>query len=340
MGAGTLNVATMNVGLINTASGDTGSFVYVITNTALLSITNGGTATITNLNVALNSYTGNMGSAPTGSVLSATVSLNGGSTLNATTIQKGTISAPAIGVLTVTSQLLWGDGTIGNIPGGNLTINSVTFAMSGSGNTHKFNISSGQSGLINAWITGTGTITDVGAGALNLTGQNSFTGSLIMASTNTLTITGVNTYSGSTTISNGVLALSGAGSISSPTINISSNAVFDASALGTYNMAANQSIVGNGSVTGSISAPLTAQIIPGAAGVAGTLAFSNDLALNGHSLTFDLSTNPASGNDQINVSGTFAINANTTIVVNQMAGSLGVGTYTLDELWRDKYQLV
>ena len=30
MGAGTLNVATMNVGLINTASGDTGSFVYVI----------------------------------------------------------------------------------------------------------------------------------------------------------------------------------------------------------------------------------------------------------------------------------------------------------------------
>ena len=329
MGAGTLNVATMNIGLINAAVGDAGSFAYIITNTALLSITNGGTANITNLNVALNSYAGNLGNAPTGSVLSATVNLNGGSTLNATTIQKGTIATQAAGVLTVTSLLSWGDGTIGNIPGGNLTINTVSFVMSGSGNTHKFNISSGQSGSINAWITGTGTITDVGAGALNLTGQNSFTGSLIMASTNTLTITGVNTYSGSTTISNGVLALSGAGSISSPTINISSNAVFDASALGTYNMAANQSIVGNGSVTGSISAPLTAQIIPGAAGVAGTLAFSNDLALNGHSLTFDLSTNPASGNDQINVSGTFAINANTTIVVNQMAGSLGVGTYTL-----------
>jgi autotransporter-associated beta strand protein len=46
-------------------------------------------------------------------------------------------------------------------------------------------------------------------------------------------------------------------------------------------------------------------------------------------LTFDLSANPASGNDVITVTGTLANNGTVLISLSQLAGSLGVGTYTL-----------
>ncbi len=328
MGAGTLTASSMTICVINNSSSGAGTFVYNATNTGLFSITNGGTANITNLTLANNNFT-NFSSA---SLLSATARLDNGSTLNATTIQKGTIVTPNIGALTVISQLVWGDGTIGNIPGGNLTINTVNFVLSGSGNNHKFNISSGQSANINAWISGTGTITDIGAGALNLNGQNSFTGSLIMASTNTLTMNNVNTYTGSTIISNGTVVLTGSGSITSPTINIASNAVFDVSTLssGVFTMVSGQSLVGSGVVNGNVEAASGSKILPGGAGVAGTLTITNNLTLDaGGSLTFDVGATPGSAGDLLNITNTVTLNGTPTIIINPLAGTPAPGTYTL-----------
>jgi len=324
MGAGTLTASTLTMGVINNAAGDSGSYTYNITNNSLFSITNGGTATITNVTLANNNYTGNLTAT---AKLAATISLTNGATLNATTIQEGSIATPNQGALNVIPQIAWGDGTIGNTPGANLTVSGVNVVLAGAATSHKLNIGSGQTGTINSVISGTGTLTDIGAGVVTLAGNNTFNGSLVMASTNTLTLSGANTYTGSTIVSNGTLFLTG--SLTSPTINVASNAVFDVSSLGTLTLNSGQSIIGNGSVNGSVNVSTGSSIIPGGTGVAGTLTFSNNVTLNGQTVTFDLANTTAGPNDQINVGGTLTLNANTTLFINELNGSLGVGTYTL-----------
>ena len=57
----------------------------------------------------------------------------------------------------------------------------------------------------------------------------------------------VNTYGGGTTISNGMLALSGSGSIdSSASLNIAAGATFDVSALGSYALSTNKTLIAGG----------------------------------------------------------------------------------------------
>jgi autotransporter-associated beta strand protein len=337
MGAGTLTASSLTLGTFNNVANVTN---YTATITSLFSITNGGTASITNLTLLNNNLTNTAGGAD---ILTnnATVSLTNGATLNLTAVQLGNALSPA----TTSAVLSWGDGTVGNIPGGNLTVNGVSVVLAGASTTHNVNITSGQTGLINSWISGTGTLTDVGPGALTLGGNNSFNGSLVMAGTNTLTLTKTNTYTGSTLINSGTLILGANGAISnSSTINVASNAVFDVSAVtGGFSLGSSQGISGNGGVNGSAMAASGAQIIPGGPGVAGTLTFSNNLTLNGQFITFDLSPNPASGNDLVNVGGTVTLNANLTIAVNQLSGPLSAGTYTLmtySSLVTNTYNLV
>ena len=328
MGAGTFTAANVTLGVINAAAGDNGSYTYNLTNNSVLSFANGSVANITNLTLANNNYAGNF---TTSSKLSAIVSLTNGAILNAATIQEGTITAPNQGTLNVIPELLFGDGTLGNLPGANLTVNGVFFVLANTNNNHNVNISAGQTGQINAWISGNGSLSDVGAGALILNGQNSFNGALIMASTNTLTLSAANTYTGNTVISNGTLAISGSGSLTSPNIIVQSNAVFDVSAVAPFTLGANtnQNLVGNGSVNGSLMVNAGSQIIPGGTSVAGTLTFSNDLTLNGQSITFDLSSSPTGNNDLINLGGTLNLNGNVTIWINMLNNSLSSGTYTL-----------
>ena len=322
MGAGTLTASNLTLGNINNAVNATN---YTITVASLFSVANGGTANITNLTLQNN----NLVATATGTdnlTNNATLSLTNGANVNLTTVQLGNAVSPASG----NAQILWGDGTIGNLPGGNLTVNGAAVVLAGAANAHNFSISAGQSGIINSWISGSGSLTDVGNGALTLAGQNSFAGSLILVSTNTLTLSRSNSYSGNTIISNGTLILTASGSITSPNISIASNAVFDVSAYGgSFALGSSQTIIGNGSVNGGVTANSGAQIFPGGIGAAGTLTFSNDLTLNGQFITFDLSHDPASGNDLLNVGGTVLLNANTEIAVNQLSGALSAGTYTL-----------
>ena len=209
MGAGTLTASSITLGVINNASGDAGGFYNTLTKTSLFSLTNGGTVTATNLTLAVNNFTGNFN--PTLSPkIAATVSVAGGATLYSANIQEGSIAAPNEGTLTVIPVLQWGNGTLGNIPGGGLVVNGVDVVLAGAATV---NISSGQTGQINSWISGTGSLTDVGAGSVVvLGGQNSSqTDRIIMASTNSLTLNNPNTYTGNTVISNGTLFVTGSG---------------------------------------------------------------------------------------------------------------------------------
>ena len=300
MGAGTLTATSLTVGQI----GGSSTNVYTLTNTAVFSITNGGTANITTLTLASNAYTGNLGGS---SILSGLAILTNGATLNAAAIQEGGIATPASGTLTVVAQMLWGDGTLGNLGAGNLTVNGISIALAGSANNHFINISAGQTGTINSWISGTGTLTDTGAGAVTLHGNNSFTGGLVMNSTNTLTLAGTNTYTGNTLINAGTLAVSGIGTIStSPLISVAGNAIFNvAGAASPFTLGSGQTLSNNAAATATLNGNLNAG--------AGTLSASWNSGTPAFTVT----------------NGTLTLSNATTVKVNNTGSTLAPGTYGL-----------
>jgi autotransporter-associated beta strand protein len=182
-----------------------------------------------------------------------------------------------------------------------------------------------------SFLNGTGGTVEGGSGTPTLTvGQgdvtSSFSGviqntsgtlSLTKNGTGTQTLGGVNTYSGVTTISGGILALSGVGSIgNSPLIDLKANATLDVSAVtGTCVLGAAQTLKGSGTVVGGVTA--NGQITPGA-GI-GTLTFSVPPTLNG-TIVMELNTTQSPSNDVINVtSGTLA--AGGTLIVTNLPGS-------------------
>src|SRR5207249_3586495 len=82
-------------------------------------------------------------------------------------------------------------------------------------------------------------------------------GSLTKTGSGTQTLTGANTYTGNTTINAGTLALSGSGSIANtPTISVASVATLDVTGRsdGTLNLGSAQTLKGNGTVVGVVSA--------------------------------------------------------------------------------------
>lgn len=133
-----------------------------------------------------------------------------------------------------------------------------------------------QVGDNNASTAFAGTIANGGGGSAALV-------SLLKAGTGTLTLEGTNTYGGETTISNGVLALSGYGAIrSTPTITLLSGAVLDASGRtdGALVLNSGQTLLGEGEVRGSVNIRSNATVSPGpSAGVIGKLTITNALTL-------------------------------------------------------------
>ena len=147
-----------------------------------------------------------------------------------------------------------------------------------------------------------------------------------------LTLNGQNSYGGNLFISNGKLALSGAGSTFSGAQIVLSNsaAALDISGMGGISLGAGQNLSGYGTVTGSVAAA-NCPISPGAFGTAGTLSFRNNLTLNGNVTNhFDLGIDPNSaGNDLITVAGVLNINGTNVIDVAPLGASLSAGTYKL-----------
>ncbi|HTL73104.1 MAG TPA: autotransporter-associated beta strand repeat-containing protein [bacterium] len=142
-------------------------------------------------------------------------------------------------------------------------------------------------------------------------------------STNKLTLTAAEAYTGSTIINGGALALSGSGNIGSSTnITVASGGTFDVSGV-SFTLSGSQTLAGSGVVTGAVTtASSGSAILPGGAGIVGTLSFSNNVNLgSGASPVFDLSTSSSSGNDKIVVAGNLTANSSDTIHVNALSGS-------------------
>jgi autotransporter-associated beta strand protein len=175
-------------------------------------------------------------------------------------------------------------------------------------------------------------ITDNGALLFNRSDNVSFagpiggTGALTKQGAGKLTLGGTNTYQGATTITAGTLALGSAASVSnSVSIAVGAGATFDVSALSGFALnggTVNQTISGNGVVTGSVTTVAGTTLVPGTS--IGTLSFSNNLTLNGGSFRFEVSTN---GYDVIAVAGDLTLSSG-TIQLTTLT-TLTNGTYRL-----------
>lgn len=155
-------------------------------------------------------------------------------------------------------------------------------------------------------------------GALNTdsTFAGSFAGNarLIKTGSGILTLTGHSSHTGNTDVNAGALALLGSFGTSSVSI------------------AANATLSGTGTMAGSLTTAAGAIISPGAENgrAAGTLTAAS-LNLSSPVLAFDLSNNPNSGNDRLQVAngGTIQLTGNVQFVFQLTHGSLSPGTYEL-----------
>ena len=153
---------------------------------------------------------------------------------------------------------------------------------------------------------------------------------LTKAGAGTWTLIAANLYTGTTAIQAGTLKLgAAAGFAGSPRIDLSTGATLDVSAVPGFALAANQTLSGSGAVLGSVADAAGAVITPGG-GAVGTLAFANNLALNGDGrVQIQLgAANTVGGglNDLITVGGNLALGGSTTIEVIP-TGALLSGTY-------------
>lgn len=158
-------------------------------------------------------------------------------------------------------------------------------------------------------------------GTLNATSNN-----LVKVGTGTFTLSGPNSFTGTTTVSNGVLALTGSSSLDSNSgISVNSGGTLDVSGIngGVLNLGkiANQTLSGGGTILGSVNATGNgiATINPGDS--IGTLTINNALTLAGNSvLTMELNrTNAGATSDEI-VAG--SITANGTLDVTNLGPNL------------------
>lgn len=185
-----------------------------------------------------------------------------------------------------------------------------------------FNLGSltGASGTTLSGASSTTTVTTYTIGALgtSTTFDGRFTNggqgatAITKIGSGTLTLKGNSTHTGSTVINAGEVAL--LGSFGSSPVSI----------------AAGATLTGTGSLGGSLSVSAGAILSPGAdnGDAAGTLT-ANSLTLTAPTLRFDLSSNPSSGNDRIQVNGALNLSGNQSFIFNLTNGILAPGTYEL-----------
>lgn len=149
---------------------------------------------------------------------------------------------------------------------------------------------------------------------------------VLKVGTGRLTLTGTSTHTGSTTVSNGVLALSFNGSTdgsidSSTNINVVAGSVLDVTGRsdGTLQLGGSQTLMGGGTVRGSLNA--TGTVSPGAS--VGTLTVTNAVTLNGTTLMELNTANPGQTNDVL--AGQAGITYGGTLTVTNIGPALVAG---------------
>ncbi|MBP8260277.1 MAG: autotransporter-associated beta strand repeat-containing protein [Verrucomicrobia bacterium] len=170
-----------------------------------------------------------------------------------------------------------------------------------------------------------------------LDGSNSYTGvgALTKTGAGKMELTASNTYTGTTTVQQGTLALSGAGNVSR-NITVESGALLDVSGIsaGTFNIGSVRTITaghtsGSGSDILGTLATAGGNLDIGGFGTPATLGIDGGLTLSGGTLFFDLSSDPSGDNDIISMVSPVTIANSTDIHINRLDGILPQGTYTL-----------
>jgi fibronectin-binding autotransporter adhesin len=167
---------------------------------------------------------------------------------------------------------------------------------------------------------------NIGGTSLSVSNVISGPGSLFkLSSGSPLYLGATNTYTGSTIVSNGVLALTGYGSIaSSSSITVTNGGIVDASARvdQTLTLASGQTLQGSGTINGNLVVATGATISPGGLNAIGTLTVTNAVTLSGTTI---MEVNETAGtHDQI-TAGLTGITFGGTLAITNLAGTLAAG---------------
>ena len=173
-------------------------------------------------------------------------------------------------------------------------------------------------GPITLWQTNTISV-NAGNYQLVLNGAISGSGGFNKAGNGPLYLNGANNYTGPTLINAGNIVLGAGASIAnSSLINLAGGTVLDATVPGLA-LGSGVTLSGSGSLAGNISVGSASVISPGTATAAGTLSFSNDLAITSVTNIIKLSGDPytvGSGvNDLLLIGGNLTLNGVSTIKV-------------------------
>ncbi len=207
-----------------------------------------------------------------------------------------------------------------------VTVNSGTFAVTTvnetvAGVTLVTGSITGSSGVLtstSAYDLRAGSVSAILGGSVGLTKT---TGS-------TVTLSGANSYTGATTISAGALALSHSSSnnlATSPTLDVQTNATLSVGGLnaGTFALASGQTLKGNGTVSGKLTATSGSFLTPGAS--PGIITQTGDLTLSSGS-TFVVEVNGATAGtqyDQVDVTGSVTLGGATLSTSGTITSSPG-----------------
>jgi autotransporter-associated beta strand protein len=222
-----------------------------------------------------------------------------------------------------------------SISSGGTLRNSATL-LNGSGAASSTSTLDTVSGYT-AMLSGTNCQFDVTAsdGVLNFDGVLGGSGSLVKIGLGVLNLASNNTYTGNTVISNGTLALPGAGSLANTAgIQLFPNTALDLSGntnSQTLTLQSGQVLSGFGAVTGMVVSVSGATVAPGSASTIGTLTVGGPgdagaSALGGTTVMKLNAGNQTS--DQLSVAGSLTYGG--TLVLTNLAGTLAPGkTFTL-----------
>jgi autotransporter-associated beta strand protein len=271
----------------------------------------------------------------------AALSLNGNSAYALSgSLNVGEISGSASSYLTTTAWTVGGrntDATFAGIISGNSITKVGTGIWTLSGNNTYTGATTISGGALqigdggNSGTLGTANVTDNAALIFNrfdniiCSNLISGTGSLTQAGAGVLILNAVNTYSGATFISAGTLALANSASMANSTnINLAGGALFDISGTSGHalTLGSGKMISGDGFVSGNFTIGGGATLAPGNNDL-GVLAFSNSLTLNSASKTILNVSHDSQTNNAVSVTGTFTFGG--ALIVSNADDPLQVG---------------
>lgn len=234
-----------------------------------------------------------------------------------------------------------------NLDGGTLSARSIEQGTSSSGSSFTVNL---NGGLLKSRVAGDSTLIGPGLSRVNVrpggarieaaTGQNltiasglshsnlvgdaASDGGLTKSGDGTLILTAANTYTGTTTITAGTLELTGSGSISSsPSILVNAGTVLQGGSFGS-----GQTVLGTGTLAGSMSMGSGSVLSPAGAGSIGSLTVGGALNLAGQTQIDINKTGTVRTSDQL--TGTGSVTLGGALVVTATGDALVAGdSFTL-----------